>query len=109
MLLLLLLVLVLFCYCFKVISINVILLGEVTEFSRYFRHLDPESNIRNPYISEMLEQDSLENKNQSHNPLFDATVYQSSTTTIQAIVALAAGLASIRMDLCQVILLLNLK
>lgn len=68
--------------------------------------MKPESNIRNPWITEMLQQeDSVKISGSGTDPnipLKSATVFQSTTTVIQAIVAFAAGIASLRNEVCQV-------
>lgn len=62
--------------------------------------MHPETNFRNPWISQMLQQQQTESENSTS--LENAFIHKSTTTTIQAVVALAAGVASVRNDLCQV-------
>ncbi|GFW04493.1 metabotropic glutamate receptor 3 [Trichonephila clavipes] len=81
---------------------------EVSEFSAHFQRLLPGSNPRNPWFDELWLQEAdaqmdKNNKNGSVNePLVSYRSHQSTTNTIQAIVAVAAGIASLRSNICQV-------
>ncbi|GIY12888.1 metabotropic glutamate receptor 7, partial [Caerostris extrusa] len=79
--------------------------GEVSEFSAHFQRLFPGSNPRNPWFDELWHQSEMDahmdNKNRTSNdPLVTYKSLQSTTNTIQAIVAVAAGIASLRNELC---------
>ncbi|XP_055937275.1 uncharacterized protein LOC129966746 [Argiope bruennichi] len=80
--------------------------GEVSEFSAHFQHLYPGSSPRNPWFDELWHQKEMDeqmmNVNKSSNdPVVEYRALQSTTNTIQAIVAVAAGIATLRSELCQ--------
>lgn len=85
-------------YCF---------VGEVSEFSAYFQRLLPGSNPRNPWFDELWQQEEMNADVESDVMGRSSTVgyrsLQSTTNTIQAIVAVAAGIATLRNNLCRVI------
>ncbi|XP_054707682.1 uncharacterized protein LOC129217407 [Uloborus diversus] len=77
---------------------------EVQDFSKHFHHLLPESSNRNIWYQQLWQQKEMQSS-ESWNDTEDKIGYAhklSTTNTIQAIVAVAAGLASLRNELCQI-------
>ncbi|KAG8177582.1 hypothetical protein JTE90_028303 [Oedothorax gibbosus] len=77
--------------------------GEVSEFSAYYQRLLPSTNPRNSWFDELWQQE--ETNTDADSALSSQVVgyksFQSTTNTIQAIVAVAAGIATLRNNLCQ--------
>ncbi|KFM80730.1 Metabotropic glutamate receptor 5, partial [Stegodyphus mimosarum] len=80
--------------------------GEVSDFATHYSHLLPESNPRNPWYEQLWRQEEMRVQMDKENassdvPFVEYAPLQSTTNTIQAIIAVAAGIASVRNELCQ--------
>lgn len=79
--------------------------GEVDDFTTYFQRLDPEENKRNPWFRELWEQkkECKDQKCDSANENTQPITYSPSSSTvniIQGLLAISAGLARLRNELC---------
>ncbi|XP_054713001.1 uncharacterized protein LOC129222515 [Uloborus diversus] len=77
--------------------------GEIEDFSTYYQRLSPDSNKRNPWFKELWEQMKECNDRKCEGDGLSPVTYTASSSTIniiQGLLAISAGLARLRNELC---------
>ncbi|GFW72758.1 metabotropic glutamate receptor 2 [Trichonephila clavipes] len=76
--------------------------GEVEDFATYYQRLQPEANKRNPWFHELWEQrkECKDRSCDTGEALIEYTPSSSTVNIIQGLLAISAGLARLRNELC---------